>query len=82
MEGLRRLTIFPEIARHMGSDATPSAVDHRLRPIKQLAKLQDSCLKHGGDPKDLPVEKTGTGIFAFLVFSHIHDSYSILRTVH
>ncbi|KAK6212391.1 hypothetical protein LQW54_005344 [Pestalotiopsis sp. IQ-011] len=49
---------YKEIARHMGSDATPSAVDHRLRPIKQLAKLQDSCLKHGGDPKDLPVEKT------------------------
>lgn len=66
----------------MGTDATPSAVDHRLRPIKQLAKLQDSCLKQGGDPKDLPVEKTGMGIFRVAcLFTYPRKLFS-LGTVH
>ncbi|ETS80539.1 hypothetical protein PFICI_08068 [Pestalotiopsis fici W106-1] len=48
---------YKEIARHMGSDATHSAIDHRLRPIKQLAKLQEKCVEQGKDPMNLPVEK-------------------------
>jgi hypothetical protein len=43
----------------MGSDATAAAIDHRLRPIKQLAKLQETCVKQGKDPMNLPVEKAG-----------------------
>ncbi|KAH8664103.1 hypothetical protein BX600DRAFT_512171 [Xylariales sp. PMI_506] len=49
---------FRAIAAHIGSDATPSSVDHRLRPIKQLAKLQAQCVREGKDPSDLPIEKT------------------------
>ncbi|KAF7525887.1 hypothetical protein G7054_g10941 [Neopestalotiopsis clavispora] len=48
---------YKEIARYMGSDATAAAIDHRLRPIKQLAKLQETCVKQGKDPMNLPVEK-------------------------
>ncbi|KAI1876365.1 hypothetical protein JX265_003891 [Neoarthrinium moseri] len=47
---------FKAIADHIGSQATPSSVDHRLRPIKQLAKLQAQWLKGGKDPSDLPTD--------------------------
>ena len=43
----------------MGEDYTGSAIDHRLRPIKQLAKLQVQCVERGSDPGDLPIEKGG-----------------------
>ncbi|KAK9426514.1 hypothetical protein SUNI508_00041 [Seiridium unicorne] len=51
---------YKAIARHIGSDATPAAVDHRLRPLKQLAKLQAKCLDEGKDPMNLPIEKADT----------------------
>lgn len=50
---------WPAIAEHIGSEATPSSVDHRLRPMKQLAKLQKQCLREGKDPSMLPIEKGG-----------------------
>ncbi|KAI1126367.1 hypothetical protein F5Y10DRAFT_267145 [Nemania abortiva] len=48
---------YAELARHVGGGATKDAVDHRLRPIKQLAKMQAACLKKGQDPVELPVDK-------------------------
>ncbi|XDG01959.1 hypothetical protein ABKA04_001574 [Annulohypoxylon sp. FPYF3050] len=47
---------FTELAAYMGGGTTPSAVDHRLRPIKQLAKMQEACKKANKDPGQLPVE--------------------------
>ncbi|RYP12767.1 hypothetical protein DL765_007145 [Monosporascus sp. GIB2] len=37
--------------------ASPSSIDHRLRAIKQLAKMQVQCVNKGEDPGQLPVEK-------------------------
>lgn len=54
----------PDIAKHMGGDNTGSAIDHRLRPIKQLAKLQVQCVERGSDPGDLPIEKGGKEFWA------------------
>ncbi|KAI5862772.1 hypothetical protein GGS23DRAFT_66059 [Durotheca rogersii] len=49
---------FKELAALMGGGTTSSAVDHRLRPIKQLAKMQLACRKEGKDPGQLPVDTT------------------------
>ncbi|KAH6655277.1 hypothetical protein BKA67DRAFT_232208 [Truncatella angustata] len=48
---------FTAIAKHIGSDASPHSVDHRLRPMKQLARLQAKYVEEGKDPADLPVDK-------------------------
>ncbi|KAI0119876.1 hypothetical protein GGR51DRAFT_307 [Nemania sp. FL0031] len=48
---------YAELARHIGGGATKDAVNHRLRPIKQLAKMQAACLGKGQDPGELPVDK-------------------------
>ncbi|KAH7033261.1 uncharacterized protein B0I36DRAFT_106732 [Microdochium trichocladiopsis] len=48
---------FNELAKHAGSNCTPSSIDHRLRPLKQLAQLQRTWLAAGKDPADLPTEK-------------------------
>ncbi|OTB05857.1 hypothetical protein M426DRAFT_21588 [Hypoxylon sp. CI-4A] len=48
---------FNELSALMGGGTTPSAVDHRLRPVKQLGKLQMQWLKEGRDPGTLPIEK-------------------------
>ncbi|KAI0403632.1 hypothetical protein F4802DRAFT_598830 [Xylaria palmicola] len=55
---------YDELARHMGGGTTKDAVNHRLRPIKQLAKMQATCVKQGEDPGELPVDK---GALATLV---------------
>ncbi|OTA61072.1 hypothetical protein K449DRAFT_395778 [Hypoxylon sp. EC38] len=47
---------FKELAALMGGGTTGSAVDHRLRPVKQLGKMQVACRDAGKDPGDLPVE--------------------------
>ncbi|KAI1763020.1 hypothetical protein GGR53DRAFT_391111 [Hypoxylon sp. FL1150] len=47
---------FKELASLVGGGTTASAVDHRLRPIKHLAKLQLSVREQNKDPGDLPVE--------------------------
>ena len=49
----------PAIAEYVGGGVTPSSVDHRLRPLKQLAKMQDAALSKNKDPGELPVEKNG-----------------------
>ena len=49
----------PAIAAHIGREATASSVDHRLRPLKQLAKMQVAALAEKVDPGELPVEKNG-----------------------
>lgn len=50
------------IALLVGGGSTESAVEHRLRPIKQLGKLQvDWFMNKRKDPGELPVE--GGGIF-------------------
>lgn len=48
-----------ELARYIGGTATKDAIQHRLRPIKQLAKMQAACVKNGEDPGELPVDKGG-----------------------
>ncbi|RYP50696.1 hypothetical protein DL768_003840 [Monosporascus sp. mg162] len=48
---------FKVLAAHVGGGASPSSIDHRLRPIKQLAKMQVQCVNNGEDPGQLPVEK-------------------------
>ncbi|KAI1259392.1 hypothetical protein F5Y18DRAFT_409841 [Xylariaceae sp. FL1019] len=47
---------FKELARHVGGRATKDSINHRLRPIKHLAKLQIRALEQNQDPGDLPVE--------------------------
>ncbi|KAI1283649.1 hypothetical protein F5Y07DRAFT_394550 [Xylaria sp. FL0933] len=48
---------YAELAKHVGGGATKDAINHRLRPIKQLAKMQATCIRKGEDPGDLPVDK-------------------------
>ncbi|KAI1117191.1 hypothetical protein F5Y14DRAFT_448126 [Nemania sp. NC0429] len=48
---------YVELARYMGGATTKDAINHRLRPIKQLAKMQAACVAKGEDPGDLPVDK-------------------------
>ncbi|KAI0911184.1 hypothetical protein F4823DRAFT_320443 [Ustulina deusta] len=55
---------YAELARHVGNGATKDSINHRLRPIKQLAKMQAACLQRGEDPGDLPADK---GVLAHLV---------------
>ena len=47
------------IALHMGEDFTGPAVDHRLRPIKRLAKMQERYVAEEKNPGDLPVDEKG-----------------------
>ncbi|KAI0434516.1 hypothetical protein F5Y09DRAFT_233784 [Xylaria sp. FL1042] len=48
---------YAELAKHVGGGATKDAINHRLRPIKQLAKMQVACIRKGEDPGDLPIDK-------------------------
>ncbi|KAK7953973.1 hypothetical protein PG996_014859 [Apiospora saccharicola] len=48
---------FKAIALHMGEDFTGPAVDHRLRPIKRLAKMQERYVAEEKNPGDLPVDE-------------------------
>ncbi|KAI1310043.1 hypothetical protein F5Y03DRAFT_47814 [Xylaria venustula] len=48
---------YTELARHVGGGATKDSINHRLRAIKQLAKMQTACVKNGQDPGDLPADK-------------------------
>ncbi|KAK7935755.1 hypothetical protein PG985_001250 [Apiospora marii] len=48
---------FKAIALHMGEDFTGPSVDHRLRPIKRLAKMQELYVTEGKDPGVLPVDE-------------------------
>lgn len=43
----------------MGGGTTYSAVEHRIRPIKQLGKMQLEYVKQNRDPAELPVDKLG-----------------------
>ncbi|XXH00325.1 hypothetical protein Hte_006668 [Hypoxylon texense] len=45
----------PKLASLVGGGTTGSAVDHRLRPIKQLAKLQVAVRQQQKDPGELPI---------------------------
>ncbi|KAI0379898.1 hypothetical protein F5Y04DRAFT_258588 [Hypomontagnella monticulosa] len=47
-----------EIATLVGGGATYASVEHRMRPIKQLSKMQRWCVEHGEEPGDLPTEKS------------------------
>ncbi|KAI1410909.1 hypothetical protein F5Y13DRAFT_191739 [Hypoxylon sp. FL1857] len=47
---------YKELAGLMGGETTGPAVDHRLRPVKQLAKMQVAWKTAGKDPGELPVE--------------------------
>ncbi len=53
------VSLSVELARHVGNGATKDSINHRLRPIKQLAKMQAACLQRGEDPGDLPADKGG-----------------------
>ncbi|KAI0525688.1 hypothetical protein F5B22DRAFT_591053 [Xylaria bambusicola] len=48
---------YVELAKHVGGGASKDAINHRLRHIKQLAKMQAACVKKGEDPGDLPADK-------------------------
>ncbi|KAI0471075.1 hypothetical protein GGR56DRAFT_128563 [Xylariaceae sp. FL0804] len=48
---------FKELATHVGGGATKDAINHRLRPLKQLAKMQAAYVAENRDPGELPVEK-------------------------
>ncbi|KAH9901990.1 hypothetical protein F4778DRAFT_135603 [Xylariomycetidae sp. FL2044] len=48
---------FKALAAHVGGGTTEYGLQHRLRPIKQLAKMQAVSVKKGEDPGELPVEK-------------------------
>ncbi|KAI0866017.1 hypothetical protein F4860DRAFT_509199 [Xylaria cubensis] len=48
---------YNEIAKHVGGGVGVDAINHRFRPIKQLAKMQAECVKKGEDPGELPTEK-------------------------
>ncbi|RYP29177.1 hypothetical protein DL767_006870 [Monosporascus sp. MG133] len=48
---------FKVLAAHVGGGTSASSIDHRLRPIKQLAKMQVQCVNKDEDPGQLPVEK-------------------------
>ncbi|KAI0490902.1 hypothetical protein F4859DRAFT_520550 [Xylaria cf. heliscus] len=48
---------YAEIAKHVGRGVGVDAINHRFRPIKQLAKMQAACVKRGEDPGELPTEK-------------------------
>ncbi|RYC60959.1 hypothetical protein CHU98_g5262, partial [Xylaria longipes] len=48
---------YNEIARHVGGGVGVDAINHRFRPIKQLAKMQAACVKKGTDPGELPTDK-------------------------
>jgi hypothetical protein len=50
---------FSALAAHVGGGATKDSINHRLRPIKQLAKMQAQCLSQNKDPGELPCEKGG-----------------------
>lgn len=43
----------------MGRDSTGPSVDHRLRPIKKLAKMQEQYVAEDKNPGDLPVDEKG-----------------------
>ncbi|RYP62877.1 hypothetical protein DL769_007136 [Monosporascus sp. CRB-8-3] len=52
--------LFPSRRRYfraMGILVLFISIDHRLRPIKQLAKMQVQCVNQKEDPGQLPVEK-------------------------
>ncbi|KAK5627204.1 hypothetical protein RRF57_002919 [Xylaria bambusicola] len=48
---------YVELAKHVGGGASKDAINHRLRHIKQLAKMQAACVKKGEDPGELPADK-------------------------
>ncbi|KAJ8110667.1 hypothetical protein ONZ43_g5816 [Nemania bipapillata] len=48
---------YAELARHVGGEATKDSINHRFRPIKQLAKMQAACVQKGQDPGELPADK-------------------------
>ncbi len=78
VRGICRSNGVPALAAHVGGGATASSIDHRLRPIKQLGKMQANSLKRGEDPGGLPVEKSGKA--ALLPLSP-HPSSSHLLSV-
>ncbi|KAI2470344.1 hypothetical protein F4781DRAFT_430570 [Annulohypoxylon bovei var. microspora] len=47
---------YTDLAALMGGGTTEFAVQHRLRPVKQLGKMQLACKAMGKDPGELPVE--------------------------
>ncbi|KAI1328809.1 hypothetical protein F5Y16DRAFT_398022 [Xylariaceae sp. FL0255] len=49
------------MARLVGRGTTKDMVDWRLRPIKQLAKLQVAAVENGEDPGELPIERQAIG---------------------
>lgn len=63
----------------MGGGTTAAAVDHRLRPVKQLAKLQLSVREQKKDPGDLPIEGSGDPIPLPLSLHH-SESHHIHHT--
>ncbi|KAI0550775.1 hypothetical protein F4679DRAFT_583145 [Xylaria curta] len=48
---------YNEIAKHVSNNVGVDAINHRFRPIKQLAKMQAECVKKGEDPGALPTDK-------------------------
>ncbi|KAJ2985135.1 hypothetical protein NUW58_g5697 [Xylaria curta] len=48
---------YVELARHVGGGASKDAIQHRFRPIKQLAKMQAAYVERGEDPGELPADK-------------------------
>ncbi|KAI1170305.1 hypothetical protein F4777DRAFT_592042 [Nemania sp. FL0916] len=58
---------FAKLAQLVGGGVTKDSVDHRLRPIKQLAKMQQQCVDEGEDPGKLPIEKGGVKLLAIVL---------------
>jgi len=56
----------PGISKHFGSDSTGGGIGWQFRAIKADAKRQQTCVKAGGDPKDLDIGKSQHQKFSFL----------------
>lgn len=60
--GVTLIKIPLETARIMGSDTTPSSLNHHFhRTVKVLGRRQLSILAAGGDSKDVSLDKLGSG---------------------
>jgi hypothetical protein len=62
----------PEIAKAYGGGATPSAIEHRFRPVKAQAEFIHTILNEGKDPGDYAVIdlKTKDGRIYRVSFAH------------
>ncbi|KAI1377428.1 hypothetical protein F4677DRAFT_459324 [Hypoxylon crocopeplum] len=79
IQGKVRLN-FNEIAKMIGGGTTGSAVEHRLRPVKQLGKLQSVWMKTEKDPGDLPLDEKSTLEYTLISSSRYLPIHTTIST--